>query len=742
MADITTNPSSVYSGGPFSLTYSYPQNLIFNAGQTTGSSDNYLLSSAGTTVSSEFVLSPPVSVNESFINLTTTGGSSPTGIACDSNNNIYVSFSSYTGTGFIAVYSSNGNFSATITISGASNLQALRIFNNYLYVCSAGPSCVYRIDTNTHTPPISAYISDVSGGVIFTGLAVNANYIAVSAAIGTSIYIYQTSNVANVYKTLTFSLKTQPGIDFDSYNNLYATTSSITVNTNNTLGVYIYNSVTNNWGPETTVFTNPSSYIYRITIDNFNNLYMTYDDSASTTTYLMKFPYLNKGSSSSVNYSLVNSYNYTETNGSIYQAIAINTLGQVYVADNSNNLIIKTIMPNVITFSNVVLNSTGSNTLLIQDTTTNDPDPIATFMLTVNPQIVNITTIPNPIIAGNAATIFYLNTSYLPTEGNQYYLKNQLGNMVSGIYIGVQGATEFTFLNVVLTAGLNILSIFNLTINSSGPAITIDASTVCFKEGTKILCYAKPEDKYIPIEKLTDNLYIKTFRHGYKKIKYILKSQLINSCERTMNKLYVMKKTRLNNLTEDLYITGSHAVLKDNLSVKEEEQMNKLLELFQDIDYYRYIDGAHKLLACFDERFQEFNEEGYYNIYHLVLESDNVFQNYGIYANGLMTESTDELTLHRMTDFEIINFGNKAQATPASRYKPTPNLRILSKIGKSNYFYSLEEINAIVQKKRFLEEQKEQKEQKDNNYSMVLTKTYKKYNNSKTNNTYKKINRI
>jgi hypothetical protein len=55
------------------------------------------------------------------------------------------------------------------------------------------------------------------------------------------------------------------------------------------------------------------------------------------------------------------------------------------------------------------------------------------------------------------------------------------------------------------------------------------------------------------------------------------------------------------------------------------------------------IDDKYKIIACFDKRFQEFNEPGYFNIYHLVLDKI-----YGIYANGILAESTDEITLSRM----------------------------------------------------------------------------------------------
>ena len=130
---------------------------------------------------------------------------------------------------------------------------------------------------------------------------------------------------------------------------------------------------------------------------------------------------------------------------------------------------------------------------------------------------------------------------------------------------------------------------------------------------------------------------------------------MINSSKRTINKLYVMRKSEKNGLIEDLYVTGSHALLKDKLSEKEEKQMDKLLSIFKDVKYERTIDDKHKVLACFDKRFEEHNKEGYYNIYHIVLEDDNnIYYNYGIYANGILTESTMENTLSKLNNYDLI----------------------------------------------------------------------------------------
>ena len=265
------------------------------------------------------------------------------------------------------------------------------------------------------------------------------------------------------------------------------------------------------------------------------------------------------------------------------------------------------------------------------------------------PSDIVITTNPNPVIAGQPTIITYKNGNYLPILNNSYVLKNQLGVTVSDVYIGSQ-EIKFTFRNVYLIAGLNVLYIYNLDTSLMGPIFYVEVSSICFKEGTKILC----KNGYIPIEQLNELVYVKTNKHGYKKVKYLIKTRMINSSKRTINKLYVMRKSEKNGLIEDLYVTGSHALLKDKLSEKEEKQMDKLLSIFKDVKYERMLDDKHKILACFDKRFEEHNEEGYYNIYHIVLEDDNIYYNYGIYANGILTESTMENTLSKLNNYDLI----------------------------------------------------------------------------------------
>ena len=200
----------------------------------------------------------------------------------------------------------------------------------------------------------------------------------------------------------------------------------------------------------------------------------------------------------------------------------------------------------------------------------------------------------------------------------------------------------FSFNNVYLSKGINILQIYNLAGDKISFKFIVESPAVCFKEGTLILCLVNNKEKYIPIEQLYDEVYVRTYKHGYKKIKYLIKTKLLNTSKKTINKLYVYYKSEKNKLIEDLYLTGSHSILKNKLSENEKRRMNKLVKQL-NIKFDEKIDDKYKLISCFDKNFKEYNEEAYFNIYQIVLENEgDINKIYGIYANGLLVESSKE----------------------------------------------------------------------------------------------------
>jgi hypothetical protein len=118
--------------------------------------------------------------------------------------------------------------------------------------------------------------------------------------------------------------------------------------------------------------------------------------------------------------------------------------------------------------------------------------------------------------------------------------------------------------------------------------------------------------------------------------------------ERTQNRLYKCSPYNYPELKEDLYITGCHAILVNDLSNKQRDQT---MDVLGDI----YItDDKYRLIACLDERCSPYTEEGEYTIWHLALENTDYYGNYGIYANGLLVESCSLRYLKELSEMTLL----------------------------------------------------------------------------------------
>ena len=59
-------------------------------------------------------------------------------------------------------------------------------------------------------------------------------------------------------------------------------------------------------------------------------------------------------------------------------------------------------------------------------------------------------------------------------------------------------------------------------------------------------------------------------------------------------------------------------------------------------------------MACLDERAQPYLEEGVFTIWHIALDNDNYYFNYGIYANGLLVETCSKRYLKELSGMTLI----------------------------------------------------------------------------------------
>lgn len=405
-----------------------------------------------------------------------------------------------------------------------------------------------------------------------------------------------------------------------------------------------------------------------LNFDGYGNLYYYYYDDTAKVGYLKGFnPYTNNSAT----------YSHTLLGGTTSGAYGIIYYdGNFYSTQSAYNSTSETYIDNVVEiiasyyFTEVTLQA-GQNILSINTTITNQ---VIISSIVASASAPKYYTIPSPPVAGQPAQlIFEYDGIVIPINGHNYVVVDSQMNYVSSI-LNYNSATEpniytFTFNNLVLPGGANYLYIFDITTgqivniplcNSTNGYIFIKIPIVCFYKGTKILCAINGKDTYVPIEKIGQGTLVKTYKQGYKRVKYNIMGKLNNTKEHSIDKLFKLSKKRFPELglTEDLYVTGSHALLYDTLDEREIILMKKVIQYaasnYKSI-YNAKIEDKFKLLAYHDERFEEIMMNAVFEIYHLVLENENEKFNYGIYANGVLAESTDELTLMRMKGFEKIN---------------------------------------------------------------------------------------
>jgi hypothetical protein len=176
-------------------------------------------------------------------------------------------------------------------------------------------------------------------------------------------------------------------------------------------------------------------------------------------------------------------------------------------------------------------------------------------------------------------------------------------------------------------------------IDNTGKIIYQYKYVICFKEDTQILT----KSGYKLIQSLRKGDLVKTSQNGYKPIYQIGYTEINHPCseERIKNQLYKCSSENYPELFEDLVITGCHNILVDNFKdEKEREEARKINNINDEDDFL--TENKDRLPACVDKRTTVYEVAGKYTIYHFALENEDYYMNYGVYANGLLVETTSK----------------------------------------------------------------------------------------------------
>jgi hypothetical protein len=227
------------------------------------------------------------------------------------------------------------------------------------------------------------------------------------------------------------------------------------------------------------------------------------------------------------------------------------------------------------------------------------------------------------------------------TTGNSKTVTLQAGNAYPILIYYNQGGGGYNIgLGFSFNGGSLITDFTSITGTTPFTHIT------CFKEDSKILT----DKGYILVQNLKKGDLIKTLENGFVPIYKMGVKEIYNPSvkDRIKDQLYVCSPKNYPEVFEDLVITGCHSILVDDFKESEREKTNETLG-----DIY-VTDQKYRLPACVDKRAEIYPIEGSVMIYHIALENDDYYMNYGIYANGLLVETCSKRYLEEISEMTIL----------------------------------------------------------------------------------------
>ena len=245
-------------------------------------------------------------------------------------------------------------------------------------------------------------------------------------------------------------------------------------------------------------------------------------------------------------------------------------------------------------------------------------------------QIVFDNTNPNIIITPNTRSIT-ATTSYNLASLNSVIQFRASDPAINNTYLITLTLKNFNGTTTLATATANI---------------TVRNTLPCFKEGTKILT----DQGYKSIEDLQKGDLVKTLKHRFLPVEILGKRQMVHqsSKERIKDQLYQCSKENYPEIFEPLVLTGCHSILVDMLT---QEQGKKTME---DFGCIFITDDKIRLMAYLNNKSTIYEVPGTYTIYHLALENEDYYGNYGIYANGLLVESCSKHYLLEHSNMKLL----------------------------------------------------------------------------------------
>lgn len=198
--------------------------------------------------------------------------------------------------------------------------------------------------------------------------------------------------------------------------------------------------------------------------------------------------------------------------------------------------------------------------------------------------------------------------------------------------------------NMLANSGILNDNLYGFT--SATPSYTEFNKPICFNKDTKILCYIDNKEQYVPVQDLRKGTLVKTFEHGYKPI-HIIKTGTYRFGRPGVDQgMFKMKKT--GSMLADLEMTGLHSILVDRNDPEYADQVERF-----EVANAKFkrpwgweLDGKFRLTANSCTQFKKMPVKDY-TVYSFSLDKQQL--QYGVWANGVLVETTAHRYLEKMT---------------------------------------------------------------------------------------------
>jgi len=223
-----------------------------------------------------------------------------------------------------------------------------------------------------------------------------------------------------------------------------------------------------------------------------------------------------------------------------------------------------------------------------------------------------------------------LNNTALSVENYNATLNGWSSQTVqSNVILGVEGL-EYSSVGEV---GRNIL------INQPNNWDIQGDILICFIKNTMILILENGMEVEKKVQELKNGNMVKISTGEYKKLVFIGTKTL--DITKNINKIRIMKQgTSSNNLpNKDLLVTSGHSLLFNNLNYTNEFYKSE----FYDNNvkgYYKMMSQHCKLFDYVKEKeLEDIRDGNNVSYYHFVLENEDDEGQYGVYSNGILSET-------------------------------------------------------------------------------------------------------